>query len=254
MRVRFPVTRSAEPPLEHRQLAGWATQLTQNSLPSGSAMTVKEWPHSSCSWPRVAPSPTRWAISASRSSVARSTWTRFFVTFASGTLAKNQLGESSSVRPIEAKNSLASGSSGRPSAADQNSATLRTSSQSNVTLASRRVMASGVYGSTTTRSQLGGRPPGAQAGPPCRHGGAVVVVAGAELSGQCRFLVPADERGDHQPHPSRVSHQDRPPQQQCLSQDDRHDGHVHRVAHVAVEAADHELLRGGGRRRRSAAL
>jgi hypothetical protein len=58
----------------------------QNSLCSGSAMTVQEWPCSSWSAVRVAPRARRRAISFSRSSVVtRSTCTRFFAVLGSGT-------------------------------------------------------------------------------------------------------------------------------------------------------------------------
>ena len=70
--------------------------ITQNSLPSGSAITVQRTPFSSCTGPLVAPSARRRSTAASNSAPPRSRWTRFLPVFGSGTRWRSRSGSEGS--------------------------------------------------------------------------------------------------------------------------------------------------------------
>jgi hypothetical protein len=124
----------------------WADQpmklfaATQNSLPSGSRMTVQRWrlPPIWCS-PTIDPPRATNRSTAEGSGSTKSKCMRFFAVFGSGTFSKYQAGSvrSGSSPPMEANKGPLWGSSGRPRAYDQKSPTLRASSQSNVMLSTR---------------------------------------------------------------------------------------------------------------------
>jgi hypothetical protein len=113
----------------------------QNSLPSGSCITVQLWPGIWSSRTTVARSPTS-VSTADGSGSTRSRCTRFFACFDSGTSAKYQAASllAASVPPIEAHTALLVESSGRSSTADQKVATFSTSSQSKAMLPILAVM------------------------------------------------------------------------------------------------------------------
>src|SRR5260370_15063529 len=63
--------------------------------------------------------------------------------------------------------------------------------------------------------------------PPGRNAAPVCLVLRAELAGQGRLLVPADERGDGDPDDGGGAPQHRPGQRKCPPRDGGHDRQVH---------------------------
>src|SRR5829696_1622842 len=80
--------------------------------------------------------------------------------------------------------------------------------------------------------------------PPSRHCSPIGVVLLAELTVERRLLVPADEDDEGCGDKSRVPDELDLAEKQGLTDDRAHDGEVHRIADVPVEAADDEPLRG----------
>src|SRR3954453_6377335 len=98
------------------------------------------------------------------------------------------------------------------------------------------------------------RPPGAAAGQPRRNGLPIRLVLGAELTRQRRLLVEMNEAADGDAEDQGVHQQDGPAQHHRLPEDGQRHGDVHRVADVAVQAADPQVPSRRDRRRRADAL
>src|SRR5215211_8080273 len=89
--------------------------------------------------------------------------------------------------------------------------------------------------------------PGPKPRPPARYCAVVFLVLGPELVRQGRLLVESDECVHRCGESSCVDQQDRPAEQERLTDDRRPDREVHRVVDVTVEAADDKPLCPGHR-------
>src|SRR5215216_7333656 len=89
--------------------------------------------------------------------------------------------------------------------------------------------------------------PGTQAGPPGGHRTPVGLVVRAKPAPKGGFLVPAHECSKGQPEGCSVQQQTELAQEQRLTDDGCQYGHIHGVAHIAIQPADDQSLRGGDR-------
>jgi hypothetical protein len=93
--------------------------------------------------------------------------------------------------------------------------------------------------------------PGRPARPPTGDRTEVGLIVGTELTAKCRLFVPVNESRNGEKERPGVEQQQRLSQYECLSDDRRRDGQVHRIPDIAIEPADDQTL-GGSDRSRSA--
>src|SRR5215470_8368252 len=86
-------------------------------------------------------------------------------------------------------------------------------------------------------------PRGRRSGDPARDGCAVVAVGIAEARLERRLLVERDEEMEAREDGRGVDEQAAAPEPERVTEQDRHDAHVHRVPHPSIQTLCNELLR-----------
>src|ERR1700759_4392305 len=85
--------------------------------------------------------------------------------------------------------------------------------------------------------------PGREPWNPARDAGAEILVLGAKALSQYRLLVGQDKGVECEPNEPAVNQETPVAEQDPLAQDDRDDGDVNGIAHVAIEPCHHQVLR-----------